>query len=38
LVTGLIELQKDQKGVWGYMYIIASLFPLYVSIEGFLLS
>lgn len=27
LVTGLIELQKDKKGVWGYMYIIASLFP-----------
>ncbi|MFJ5625103.1 DUF3953 domain-containing protein [Peribacillus loiseleuriae] len=38
LVTGLIELQKDQKGVWGYMYIIASLFPLYVSRRGVLIK
>lgn len=38
LVTGLAELQKDRKGFWGYMSIIASLFAFFVFIQGFLLK
>jgi Protein of unknown function (DUF3953) len=38
LVTGLIELKKDKKEFWGYVCIILSLFPVYVSIQGFLLN
>ena len=38
LVTGLVELQKDRKGFWGYMSIIASLFAFFVAIQGFLLN
>ncbi|MGM1033685.1 MAG: DUF3953 domain-containing protein [Bacillota bacterium] len=36
LVTGLAELQKDRKGFWGYMSLVASSFLFYVSIQGFL--
>lgn len=38
IVTGIIELQKDKKGFWGYMFIIASVFAFYVSVEGFSLK
>jgi hypothetical protein len=38
LVTGLVELQRDRKGFWGYMSIIASLFAFFVVIQGFLLK
>ncbi|MFY0804774.1 DUF3953 domain-containing protein [Peribacillus frigoritolerans] len=38
LVTGLSELQKDQKGFWGYMNIVISLFIFFVSIQGFLMN
>lgn len=37
LVIGLAELQKDRKGFWAYINIIASLFAFFVSIQGFLL-
>lgn len=37
LVTGLAELQKGNT-FWGTMSIIASLFVLFVSIQGFLLN
>lgn len=38
LTTGVIELQKDRKGFWGYMSIIVSLFIFFVSIKGFLIK
>lgn len=38
LVTGLIELQKNKKGFWGYMSIVVSLFVFFVAIKGFLLN
>ncbi|OAH55405.1 hypothetical protein AWH48_20145 [Domibacillus aminovorans] len=38
LMTGVAELQKDRKGFWGYMSMMASLFAFYASIQGFLLS
>ncbi len=38
LVTGLIELKRDKKEFWGYGCIIASLFAVYVSVQGFLLN
>ncbi|MDM5291889.1 DUF3953 domain-containing protein [Peribacillus simplex] len=38
LVTGLVELQKDRKGFWGYMSIVISLFVFFVSIQGFLIN
>ncbi|RAS74481.1 DUF3953 domain-containing protein [Priestia endophytica] len=38
LVTGLLELKRDKKEFWGYVYIIVSLFAVYVSVQGFLLN
>jgi Protein of unknown function (DUF3953) len=38
LVTGLIELKRDKKEFWGYVCIIASLFAVYISVQGFLLN
>jgi hypothetical protein len=38
LITGLIELQKDKKGFWGYIGIAGSLFLFFVVIQGFLLK
>ncbi|WP_232696198.1 DUF3953 domain-containing protein [Brevibacillus daliensis] len=38
LASGFIELQKDRKGIWGYMSIIVSLFIFFVSIQGFWLK
>ncbi|NHW38476.1 DUF3953 domain-containing protein [Paenibacillus aceris] len=36
LVTGLVEHQRNRKGLWGYLSILVSLFILFVSIQGFL--
>ncbi|MDT8860362.1 DUF3953 domain-containing protein [Alkalihalobacillus sp. MEB130] len=36
-ITGIMELQKTKKRFWGYVSIGASLFVLYVSVEGFLM-
>ncbi|MFC0210988.1 DUF3953 domain-containing protein [Paenibacillus chartarius] len=38
LVTGLIECQRNRKGIWGYLSILVSLFILFVSIQGFLFN
>jgi hypothetical protein len=37
LVVGISEFQKEQK-LYGYLLIIVTLFVLFVSIQGFLLS
>lgn len=36
LVTGLVELQKDKKRFEGYLFIGASLFLFFVSIQVYL--
>lgn len=36
LVIGFTELQKDRKGLAGYMCLAVSLFVFYAGIQGFL--
>lgn len=38
LVAGFEKIQKDRKEFWGYMFVIVSLFILFVSAQGFIVN
>lgn len=38
LVAGFEKIQKDRKEFWGYMFVLVSLFILFVSAQGFIVN
>lgn len=38
LVAGFERIQNDRKEFWGYMFVLSSLFILFVSAQAFLVS